>query len=325
MRKVLLLEPFYTGSHQSWAEGWQRFSQHEVKILSLSGRHWKWRMHAGAVALSQQFLVSDFQPDLIVATDMLDFATFLGLVRSSIEETPTAIYFHENQITYPWSAADPDIKLKRDHQYGFKNYTSALVADQVFFNSDYHRHSFLNALPNFLTQFPDYQGIENVELIKKKSQTLHLGVDLQRFDGIEKSSKLAVPLLVWNHRWEYDKNPEDFFEVLFQLKKEEIAFKVAILGEQYRNTPAIFQEAKEVLSDEIVQFGKVDQFEEYAQWLWQADILPVSNHQDFFGQSVVEAIYCDCFPILPDRLAYPEHVPSALQNQHFYRTNEGFY
>ncbi len=325
MKKILLLEPFFTGSHQSWAEGWQRFSQHEIKILSLPGRHWKWRMHSGAVSLAKQFLAMDFQPDLIVATDMLDFATFLGLTRIKSNGIPTAIYFHENQITYPWSTTDPDIPLKRDNQYGFKNYTSAFVADKVFFNSAYHQQSFLTALPDFLAQFPDYQEIENIATIANKSKILYLGVDLQRFSKFKVEKKMESPLLVWNHRWEYDKNPEGFFKALFRLKSEGIAFNVAVLGENYKKAPAIFQEAKKVLTNEIVQFGKAKRFEDYAQWLWRADILPVSNHQDFFGQSIVEAMYCHCFPILPNRLAYPEHIPANLHPSFFYKNEAGFY
>mgnify|MGYP000456988033 CR=1 FL=1 len=37
----------------------------------------------------------------------------------------------ENQITYPWSPQDEDVKYQRNNQYGFINYTSALAADQV--------------------------------------------------------------------------------------------------------------------------------------------------------------------------------------------------
>jgi len=46
--KILLVEPFFVGSHASWAKGYQQFSQHDVEILSLPGRHWKWRMYGGA-------------------------------------------------------------------------------------------------------------------------------------------------------------------------------------------------------------------------------------------------------------------------------------
>jgi len=79
------------------------------------------------------------------------------------------------------------------------------------------------------------------------------------------------------------------------------------------------------LSDRILQFGAVKSFEQYARWLWQADIFPVCSRQDFFGGSVVEAIYCNCFPLLPKRLTYPEHIPPTLHATHFYEEESDFY
>ena len=78
------------------------------------------------------------------------------------------------------------------------------------------------------------------------------------------------------------------------------------MGKNFQQIPEVFQEAKTRLKKRIVQFGYVDQFEKYARWLWKADILPVTSIHDFFGASVVEAVYCGCFPVLPDRLAYKE-------------------
>jgi len=168
--------------------------------------------------------------------------------------------------------------------------------------------------------------LQNVEKIKAKSEVLHLGMDLKRLDkfGFTKV-KNEVPILLWNHRWEYDKNPDAFFNALFRLKEEGIAFQLIVLGDQYKKTPPIFEEAKEKLKDKIIHFGYADDYSTYAKCLWQADILPVTSNQDFFGGSVVEAIYCNCFPILPQRLAYPEHVEEKWKSQVFYETNEAFY
>lgn len=55
-------------------------------------------------------------------------------------------------------------------------------------------------------------------------------------------------------------------------------------------------------------FGFARDYATYARWLNRADILPVTSRHDFFGCSVVEAMYCGVFPILPRRLAYPEHL-----------------
>lgn len=322
--KILLLEPFFTGSHKQWTIGFQKYSTHDVEILSLPGRHWKWRMHGGAIALAEIFQkkYQNKKFDLILATDMLDLNIFLSLTRSQTAHIPTAIYFHENQLTYPWSPTDSDVEKGRDNHYAFINYTSALTADRIFFNSKYHQRSWLSHLPDFLNQFPDFKNSENVEVIKNKSEVLYLGMDLKRFDQFSNTKKENVAVLLWNHRWEYDKNPDLFFEALFRLKKENINFKLIVLGESYHKSPPIFQKAKEVFKDNIIHFGFAKDWETYAKLLWQADISPVTSNQDFFGGSVVEAMYCNCFPILPNRLAYPEHIPSEYHDLHFFKNNE---
>ncbi len=193
--KILLVEPYYTGSHAAWAKGYACHSQHHIDILSLPGRFWKWRMHGGAVTLARKFLNSNAAPDLILATDMLDLTTFLALTRHRTAGIPTTIYFHENQLTYPWSPTDRDIAQKRDKHYGFINYTAALAADSVLFNSGYHLESFLGALPNLLKHFPDYNELNTVKEIQSKSQILTLGLDLQRFDEFGPGPINKKPLL----------------------------------------------------------------------------------------------------------------------------------
>ena len=323
--KILLLEPFFGGSHKRWAEGYRQYSRHEVQILHLKGRHWKWRMFGGAVSLAEQFMNSTFQPDLILATDMLDVSTFLGLAREKAAGIPVATYFHENQITYPWSPDDPDLALHRNIQYGFINYTSALASSKVLFNSPYHRHAFLENLPDFLRQFPDARSLNRVGEIAQKSMVLPLGLSLAWMDAHEARPMYPEATLLWNHRWEYDKNPEFFFRQLFRLKEEGHRFRLIVLGESYRQFPPVFDEARKRLGDEIIHFGYVEEPGEYARLLWQADILPVTSRQDFFGGSIVEAIYCRCFPLLPNRLAYPMHIPADKQATHLYHSEEGLY
>ena len=97
-----------------------------------------------------------------------------------------------------------------------------------------------------------------------------------------------------------------------------------VLGESYKNSPPILKKAKKELANEIIHYGYADTFEQYARLLWQADILPVTSRQDFFGGSVVEAIYCGCTPVLPKRLAYPEHLSEEVHGLYFYEKEEGF-
>ncbi len=316
---ILIVEPFLTGSHKAWAEEYAGHSSHEVDILGLEGRYWKWRMHGGAVTLAKYFIEYDLAPDLILATDMLDLTTFLALTRDRTSGTPVAIYFHENQLSYPWSKDDPDPGLERDVHYGFINYTSALAAGSVLFNSAFHMTSFLSELPGLLGAFPDYNEPETVGVILNKSTILPLGVDLAALDQHRSGRDPdSPPLILWNHRWEYDKNADDFFAALFALAAEGLEFEVAVLGESFSKYPPVFDEAKQRLGRRIIHFGYVEEFAEYARWLWRADILPVTSNHDFFGASAVQAIHCGCVPLLPDRLAFPEHLPEDLRDRYLY-------
>jgi len=319
---VLLLEPYLGGSHAAWVEGYTAHSRHKVTALTLPGCFWKWRMHGGAVTLARQFLKMERMPDCILATDMLDLTTFLALTRPRTWRVPVALYFHENQMSYPWAPHDRDKAKGRDVHYGFINYTSALAADAIFFNSLYHQESFFAELPRLLKHFPDYNELDTIAALRAKSTVLPLGLDLARLDAFRPPARErpgTPPIILWNHRWEYDKNPNEFFAALYALAERGLDFRVVILGECPRERPSEFLEAQTRLGERVLHMGYVADFGEYARWLWRADILPVTSYHDFFGSSVVEAIYCGCFPLLPRRLSYPELIPHAYHPTCLYR------
>src|SRR5262249_7873381 len=115
--------------------------------------------------------------DLILTTDMLDLATFLGLTRDLTAGVPVALYFHENQLTYPLPPG-----RARDLAFPWVNYTSALAADAIFFTSDSHRRAFLGALPGLIGRYHDHQELELIDMIADRAQVLPPGIDLARLD-----------------------------------------------------------------------------------------------------------------------------------------------
>ncbi len=320
--QILILEPYFTGSHKTWSLGYQKFSGHTVEILSLAGNFWKWRMHGGAITLAQSFMKSDYQPDLLLATDMLDLTTFLSLTRQRTHNIPVALYLHENQLTYPWSPDDRDVQNNRDKHYGFINYVSALSADAVFFNSQYNMIGFLDELTKLLKHFPDHNGLQNVEHLAARSSVLRLGLDLKRLNSSAVLPQSDRPVVLWNHRWEFDKNPAGFFAALRQAVSAGLDFNLVVLGERFSQHPGDFGKAREEFGERVLHWGYVTDVAEYAYWLHRADVLPVTSRQDFFGGSVAEAIYCGCRPILPRRLAYPELIPAEFHAAVFYDSFE---
>jgi glycosyltransferase involved in cell wall biosynthesis len=324
--RILIIEPYYAGSHAAWVDGYKANSRHEVRSLTLPGRFWKWRMHGAAVTLARAFRAMNWMPDLLLSTDMLDLTTFLALTRDLTHRLPVVVYFHENQLTYPWSETDRDMQRGRNLSYSFINYVSAMTADVVLFNSSFHRESFLEALPRLLKHFPDFNELDTVDLVCQKSRVLPLGLDLRRLDKYRPTeadeSPVEAPIILWNHRWEYDKNPEGFFTMLDALSQRSVPFRVVLLGESFRQQPAEFDAAMRRLGDRVAHAGYVNGVSEYAEWLWRADLLPVTAFQEFFGASVVEAVYCGAFPLLPQRLSYPGLIPRRYHEQCLYKDKE---
>lgn len=333
--KILLISPYHGGSHRAWAEGYQAHSRHDIRLLTLPDRFWKWRMHGGAVTLARRFLAEEYVPDLILATDMLDLTTFLALTRQRTSHMPTVLYCHENQLTYPLPQNSQSGPMRRQHgerdnHYVFINYASMLTADCILFNSHYHQTSFFTALPNFLKHFPEYNELNSIEILQGKSRVLPVGVDFGRLELGELPSPshpspishLPSPLILWNQRWEYDKNPGDFFKALYVMQKEGVPFRLALCGQRYGQRPSAFNTASKRLAEHIIHIGYAN-LDEYRQLLWEAAVTISTAHHEFFGISILEAIHCHTFPILPYRLSYPELLPEAYHLKCLYRNQGG--
>jgi hypothetical protein len=327
--KITIISPYHGGSHEAWAEGYQAQSQHEIHLLTLPSRFWKWRMHGGAITLARRFLAQNVTPELILATDMLDLTTFLALTRSRTHQVPVILYMHENQLTYPLPSDGKTGPMRRqlgerDQHYAFINYASMLAADRIFFNSQFHLDAFFTALPNFLKHFPEYNERGTVAQLHKKSRVLPVGINFERLESRDwrLRENLQPPLIVWNQRWEFDKNPEAFFAALYAVAEAGIPFRLALCGQQYGKRPFAFDQAINQLSNQIIHTGHAD-LETYRRLLWEAAVIVSTAHHEFFGISILEAIYCHTFPILPHRLSYPELIPEPYHPKCLYENQGG--
>lgn len=289
----------------------------------MPARFWKWRMHGGAISLARAFLSSTLEFDLILATDMIDLTTFLALTRGKSAGTPAILYMHENQLTYPLPQESQEGPMRRqrgerDLHYAFINFSSMLAADHVIFNSIFHRTQLLSALPSFLKGFPEFNEIETLQDLHKKSSVFPIGIDVPKsFDNESQVFDDSVSLIVWNQRWEYDKNPSEMFEVLFKLADEGVVFNVAICGQNFRSKPLEFVRGLERLAERIVHFGYAKE-DVYYRLLKSADLTFSTAIHEFFGIAVLEAISYETYPLLPNRLCYPEILPPQFHDACLY-------
>lgn len=112
---------------------------------------------------------------------------------------------------------------------------------------------------------------------------------------------------------------------LIQLAAEGIDFKVVLAGENQRQEPTEFLEAQAKLGERVIHFGYVESFADYARYLWEADIVVSTAQQDFFGISVVEAIYCGSYPLLVNRLNYPYLIPPEYHADMLFSNDDELY
>ena len=141
-------------------------------------------MFGGALTLANQTredLAKVGTPDVLIASDMLDLASFLGHIGRDIGDPKIVLYMHENQLTYPLSPTARD-----DLAYAYMNWSSMVRSDAIWFNSRFHLDSVLDAIPAFLKHFPDHRHSRLIPSVRAKSRTMSIGVEL---DWVKPSQK----------------------------------------------------------------------------------------------------------------------------------------
>lgn len=314
--QVLIVSPYHgRSSHASWAEGYRAYSRHRVETLTLTDRAWAWRMRGGAVGLYEALTPAHTGADLIIATSMTDLAGLMGLLRrTALAARPVVLYMHENQLTYPIRKEGT-----RDRGLSWLQFTSMLAADEVWFNSEHNRASWFLALPEFLQSFPDHHGSAQIPSLLQRSRVVPVGVRLPAQAPWTKPLD-GPPILLWNQRWDWDKNPDAFCELVLRLLPE-VDFRVVLLGQQPQREPPNLISLKAILGTRLLHAGWCPR-EEYLGWLEQASLTVSTARHEFFGISILEAAAHGVTPLLPRKLAYPELFPPESFPELFYTNRD---
>jgi glycosyltransferase involved in cell wall biosynthesis len=310
--RFLFLEPFFGGSHRDFAQGLVRHSCHDIDLLTLPARFWKWRMRGAALHFIHA-IDSLNGYDGIIASGLLSLADFTAL--GGPHRPPVLLYFHENQLTYPLAPGE-----QMDLQFGFTDITSALCADRILFNSRFHMNRFFDALPAFIGRMPEFRPRWAVDAIRRKADVLTPGCQFDPAPVAPPSLPDGPPIIVWNHRWEFDKNPDAFFSALSAIDEMGIDFRLVLLGENCQVKPKAFLAARSQFDTRILQYGYVESKTAYIDWLRQGLVAVSTADQENFGISMVEAMRHGCLPLMPRRLAYPEILPAEFHAAFLYRS-----
>src|SRR4051812_49753244 len=93
-RHIVLVEPWYGGSHRAWADGLVGSSRHRVTLVTHEDRFWRWRLRGSAVTLAEgvrRAVAEAGPPDALVVSALTDLAALLGLARDVVAGVPVAL------------------------------------------------------------------------------------------------------------------------------------------------------------------------------------------------------------------------------------------
>lgn len=303
----LLISAYDAASHAAWAAGVKHASSdYDWQHITMPPRYFSWRIRGSGLSLLQAryrpALLS--APDVLLTTSMLDLATARALV-PSLRYCPAVVYFHENQFAYPSARVDQnDVQLL--------TLKTALAADQVVFNSDWNRTSFVEGATALLNKMPDGVAPELLNLVVQKSHILPVPLDDDLFAPAPSRAAGRRLRMVWNHRWEHDKGGDRLLAALRNLRRLGCAFELHLCGQQFRQRPDCFATIEREFSSELLTFGYIPARADYLRLLREADVVVSTALHEFQGLAVMEAVACGCIPVVPARLAYPEWFPKAF-------------
>ncbi len=297
---ILLLSAYDAMSHRYWRQALvAQFPEHSWTVLTLPARYFSWRLRGNSLSWGfneRQTLEQDY--DLLITTSMTDLSALRGFV-PNLGHIPTLVYFHENQFAYPSSA-----NTRASVEPCILNLYTALAADHICFNSDYNRETFFQGAEQLLNQLPDHVPGNLIPQLRNRCSVLPVPLQQQAF---QVSAPREGPLhLVWNHRWEYDKNPQLLLDALRILKAQGESFRLSVVGQQFRQIPEALQAIKSEFTDCLEHWGYLSSAEDYRKLLRQADVVLSTADHDFQGIAVLEGVAAGCIPVVPDRLAYRE-------------------
>lgn len=310
--KMLLIEPWFGGSHRAWAEGYAAASTHDVELVSLPGERWKWRLRGGAIELAS-LIPAGAEADVILVSGMTDVAVLRSLLPPGLSRVPIVVYQHESQMLYPTPDGLPELDLI------MANVNSWLAADLVLFNSEFHRAAARRGLVDLVGRVQSEAFEAAIEGLGDGFEVMPVGVDLAWTRRKPAGRAIGRPRILWPHRWDNDKDPEAFRGALRRLVAAGLDFGLVLAGEEGCR-PELRGELAAEFADYLVAAGPFGR-DRYRDLVLESDIVVSCTNHEFFGVSVVEATAAGCWPVLPNDLSYPEIIgaghPGLYERGHF--------
>lgn len=126
-------------------------------------------------------------------------------------------------------------------------------------------------------------------------------------------------IVIFPHRWDEEKNPQDFLKLAKRFRGKDVKFLVCTSRKEFRSNNKklidAFYKEKEEGSNLEIKAGIKKQ--EYYYLLAKSKVFWSSALQETFGYATLEALTFNCYPVVPNRLSYTDYVPKRYRYDTF--------
>lgn len=308
--KILLLSGYEALSQAQWSRDLIAMCpEYEWHTIALPARYFSWRMRGSPLSLAAQdrtTLLAEY--DLIVATSTIDLSVVQSIYQN-LRSTPSLLYFHENQFAYPKGHQPQSVV-----DWQMVNLYSALRADRILFNSHYNQKSFVQGIERLFKKLPDLVPKDVPGQLLSKSAVVPVPIHVPEQHDNTRTETLKI---LWNHRWEWDKNPELLEAIIRRCDQLKLNVQFNVTGQQFRQIPEAFDRIKKDCPHLLRQIGFIKEIDEYRRRVSECDVVLSTAIHEFQGVAVMEAVALGCTPLLPESLSYPEYFSKEFLFQAF--------
>src|SRR4051812_13357525 len=147
-----------------------RCSRHRWPVLKLPPRRMGRRLSVAANWFAEQLTRHWVgRVDLVFTSEAMNLASLFRLM-PQLAHKPSVVYFHENQL--------PDIRTNTDSPLDLVNLNTANAATEIWFNSDWHRKSFLQRAKALVERHPEISAHRPLPHLKRKASVIPPAIDM---------------------------------------------------------------------------------------------------------------------------------------------------
>ncbi len=288
---ILALEPFYGGVRRHMLETLVRCSRHRWTVLKLPPRRMERRLTTAANWFSEQLTRHWVgRIDLLYTSEAMNLASLFRLM-PPLAGYPSVVYFHDNQL--------PDLSSFRDDPLDLVNLNTATAASELWFNSSYHKRTFLIRAAALVDRHPELSSRSPMPNISSKSRYMPPPVDLSLVHEIA-AQKIG-------------RDPRKLFVETRGADIQLLNDAFALLRKTGQTFAAVTLGPVDDL-DATIPRTTVSEHDEPGQIraMFGCGVVTSTKTEAASDYQVIRALAAGCRPVLPDGGVYPEIIPQAL-------------